>query len=105
MCFHLAITVTRSPQDVTIRENSKNINALDCSATGLGPFHYQWEKHQPSDGSWMTPSTRVVNIASPNLTFSVITEKDEGVYRRVVSDNATITVYGEYHVCTHWTFC
>ena len=44
-----------------------------------------------------------MNITSPNLTFSVITEEDEGVYRcvvtnndgSVISDNATVRVYGE----------
>ncbi len=69
----------------------------------MGPIHYQWEKYQPSDGSWITPSNRVVNITSPELIFSVIREEDEGVYHcivtnddgSVVSDNATITVYGE----------
>ena len=44
-----------------------------------------------------------MNITSPNLKFSVVTEKDEGVYHcivtnddgSVISDNATINVYGE----------
>jgi len=47
-----------------------------------------------------------VNITSPKLIFSVITEEDEGVYHciatnddgSVESDNATITVYGELHI-------
>ena len=45
-----------------------------------------------------------MNITSPDLTFSVISEEDEGVYRCVVtnddgsvmSNNATIHVYGKY---------
>ena len=52
----------------------------------------------------MKPTNRAVNITSPKLVFSVITEEDEGVYHciitnddgSVVSDNATITVYGEF---------
>ena len=69
----------------------------------MGPIHYRWEKYKPSDRSWIRPSNRVVNITSPKLVFSVITEEDEGVYHcivtnddgSVVSDNATTTVYGE----------
>ena len=69
----------------------------------MGHIHYQWEKYQPSDGSWINPSYRVVNITSRKLIFSVIREDDEGVYHcivtnndgSVVSDNATVTVYGE----------
>ena len=47
---------------------------------------------------------RVVNSTSPKLKFSMISEKDEGIYHCVItnddgsvtSDNATITVYGMY---------
>jgi len=106
--FHSALpTIVKSPTDVTVRGNSKNTNPLSCSATGLGPIHYQWEKYLPSDRSWMRPSNRAVNITSPKLIFSLITEEDEGVYHcivanddgSVVSDNATITVYGECSIC------
>ena len=96
-------TITSSPKSTTVRAGSKNTNPLWCTATGMGPIHYRWEKYQPSDGSWITLSNRVVNTTSPKLVFSVITEEDEGVYHcivtnddgSVVSDNATITVYGE----------
>ena len=52
---------------------------------------------------WISPSHRAVSTTSPNLKFSVITEEDEGVYQcvvtnddgTVISDNATIIVYGE----------
>ena len=45
-----------------------------------------------------------MNNTSPNLKFSEIKEEDEGVYHciitnddgNVISDNATIPVYGEY---------
>jgi len=44
-----------------------------------------------------------MNITSPKLIFNLISKKDEGVYRcnvsnddaSVVSNNATLTVYGE----------
>ena len=44
-----------------------------------------------------------MNITSPNLTFSIITEEDQGIYHcnvsnddgHVVSDNANVTVYGK----------
>jgi len=103
--LHSALpNIVKSPTDITVRGNSKNTNPLRCSATGLGPIHYQWEKYQPSDSSWIKPSNRAVNIISHKLIFSVITEEDEGVYHcivtnadgSVVSDNATITVYGKY---------
>ena len=95
-------TITISPVDITVRAGSESTNPLWCTATGLGPIHYRWEKYQPSDGSWIRPSNRVVNITSPKLVFSVTKEEDEGVYHciatnddgSVVSDNATITVYG-----------
>ena len=51
----------------------------------------------------MSPSNRAENITSPNLTFTVITEEDEGLYRciasnddgNVFSDYANITIYGK----------
>jgi len=79
------------------------MDTLKCMATGTGPILYKWEKYQPSDDSWIRPSSRVVdNLKVPKLTFNVIIEEDEGIYRCVVSNydgsvityNATITVYG-----------
>ena len=77
---------------------------MSCSATGMGPIHYKWEKYQSSSNSWIRPSHRVVNIASPKLIFSVITEEDEGIYHcvvgnddgSVISGSATLTVYGKW---------
>ena len=77
--------------------------ALICEAKGMGPIYYKWEKYQPSNDSWIRPSDRAVTITSTKLIFSVIMEEDEGIYHCVVtnddgsvlSDNATITVYGE----------
>ena len=88
---------------MAFRKNNKNVDTIECAATGTGPILYKWEKYQPSNDSWIRPSSRVVdNITLPELIFSVITEEDEGIYRCVVSnydgsvitDNATITVYG-----------
>ena len=95
--------ITKQPVSVTISARKLNIIALYCSAIGMGPIYYQWEKYHLSNNSWIRPSHRVVNMKSPNLTFNVITEEDEGVYHcvvtnddgSVISDNATIHVYGE----------
>ena len=103
--FLLALpTITKLPISTTVRAGSESTTALWCTATGIGPIHYRWEKYQLSDGSWITPSNRALDITSSKLVFSVVTEEDEGVYHcivtnddgSVVSDNATITVYGEY---------
>ena len=79
---------------------------MSCSAVGMGPIYYQWEKYDSFNNDWISHSHRVVNIASPDLKFSVIREEDEGVYRcivtnddgSVISDNATVHVYGEHSV-------
>ena len=88
---------------MTIREGDLNVIAVSCFAFGIGFNQYQWEKYHSFNNSWISPSHRAVNITSPNLTFSVISEEDEGVYRcvvtnndgSVVSNNATVHVYGE----------
>ena len=72
-------------------------------ATGIGPIYYQWEKYDSVDYSWIKPSDRAKNISSHHLVFNEIVEEDEGIYHcvvtnsdgSVVSDNATITVYGK----------
>ena len=74
-----------------------------CSANGMGPISYQWEKYQSSNKSWINPTHGVINSTSPELVFDKISEEDEGIYHcivtnddgSVVSDNATITVYGK----------
>ena len=91
---------------MTVNAGNLNIVALCCSAIGMSPIYYQWERYHLSNNSWIRPSHRAVSITSPKLNFSVITEEDEGVYRCVVtnddgsvtSDNATICVYGECSV-------
>ena len=79
---------------------------MSCSAVGMGPIYYQWEKYNTFNSSWISPSHRAVNITSPDLKFSVVREEDEGIYRcivtnddgSVISDNATVHVYGKYSV-------
>ena len=81
----------------------EKLSALKCEAEGMHPISYKWEKYQSSNDSWIRPSDRAVNITSTKLIFTVIMEEDEGIYHcvvtnddgSVVSDNATITVYGE----------
>ena len=95
--------ITKQPTSNTVRVNSSQPTVTHCKAIGIGPLHYQWEKYQSSNYSWIRPSHRAVNIKSQKLTFSIITEDDEGIYHCVVSnndgsllsDNVTITVYGE----------
>ena len=79
---------------------------MSCSAVGMGPIYYQWQKYNSSKNSWISLSHRAVDIPSSDLKFSVVREEDEGVYRcivtnddgSVISDNATVHVYGEYSV-------
>ena len=95
--------IIKQPLSSVIRDNDVNVNAMVCMATGIGPIYYKWEKYQLSNDSWIRPSDRAKNVTSLKLTFSVITEEDEGIYRCIltnddgstVSDNATLTVYGE----------
>ncbi|XP_065918890.1 cell adhesion molecule DSCAM-like [Dysidea avara] len=94
--------ITCHPSSSTYRAMEEKLSALKCEAEGIGPISYKWEKYQPSNDSWIRPSDRVVNITSTKLIFTVIMEEDEGIYHcvvtnddgSVVSDNATITVYG-----------
>ena len=95
-------TITKQPVSVWLRENSKQVTTLWCLANGLEPFYYFWQMYQSTNDSWIKPSVRAVNITSPKLVFSKLTKEDEGIYRcivfsdddKVISDNATITLYG-----------
>ena len=94
------------PVSVLLKVDYKG-TALWCSTNGIGPIHYQWEKYQSFNDSWVTPVNRVDNGTSPNLKFNKVSEEDEGIYHciitnddgSVVSNNATITVYGTIYVC------
>ena len=69
----------------------------------MAPILYRWEKYQSIYNSWIKPSERAKNITTHNLIFNGITEEDEGIYHcivtnndgSIISDNATITVYGK----------
>ena len=91
------------PKSKTLKDKERSTIALWIVATGIGPIHYQWKKYDSFSNSWIPPSSRAVNITSQNLTFSIITEEDQGIYHcivsnddgYVVSDNASIIVYGK----------
>ena len=69
-------------------------------------MYFKWEKYDSVNNSWISSSHTASSIMSFDLKFSVITEDDEGVYRcvvtnndgSVISDNATIHVYGKCSV-------
>ena len=96
-------SIPKQPVPAKFKEGDLNVAALCCSAIGIGPIYYCWEKYNSSNYSWINPSHRVLSITTRNLKFSVITEEDEGVYRcivtnddgSVISDNATISIYGK----------
>ena len=100
--------ITKQPLS-TICKIHTNSCELECFATGIGHIQYKWEKYQSSSNSWIRPFHRAVNVISPKLMFSVITEEDEGVYHciatnrdgSVVSNSATITVYGKSSFCIY----
>ena len=106
LCFVCIIalpSVDIQPAYIFLPAGNYTINELSCFATGLGPIYYQWEKYNPYSNSRIRPSNRVMNVTLSKLFFSEITEEDEGIYHcvvtnydgSVVSDNATITVYGK----------
>ena len=77
--------------------------AMSCEVVEMGLIYFKWEKYHMANNSWIMPSHRAVDISSTTLKFSVIKEEDEGIYHciitnddgSVISDNATIFVYGE----------
>ena len=103
--------ITTQPKSQTFKDKKTNILTLWIIATGAEPIHYHWQKYDPFSNRWNSPSSRAENITSPNLTFTVITEEDEGIYRCIASNNdgnvfsnfANITVYGK-DIAIH-TYC
>ena len=59
------------------REQNDQSAVMSCSATGMGPIHYRWEKYESASNEWIRPSHRAVNIVSSKLVFNTITEEDE----------------------------
>ena len=98
------------PTSVTFKTGDLNVTAMSCRAIGIEPIHYQWERYHSLNDSWIEPSHRAVDITLPNLKFNVIIEEDEGLYRcivtnddgSVISDSATMFVYGEYSYVTRY---
>ena len=96
-------TIIQQPTSVTLRKNGEQVSTLWCLASGLEPLNYLWQMYQSTNDSWTKPSIRAVNVTLPKLVFSKFTEEDEGIYRcivfsdddYVISDNATITLYGK----------
>ena len=95
--------IIKQPVSATVEERQTETVVTNCAAAGMGFIQYQWQKYVPFNNSWMVPFLRLVNVTSPTLKFITITEEDEGIYRctvmydhgRVVSENATVTVYGK----------
>ena len=93
------------PASTTFKTGDINVKALSCKTVGVtfNYLYFQWERYHLLNNSWIRPSHRAVNVTSPHLRFKLITEEDEGIYRciitsddgSVVSDNATIYVYGK----------
>ena len=109
MLYHHVIAlpnITTQPVSITFKVGDVNVTAMSCSAVGMDPIYYQWEKYNLSNNNWISHSHGDVNSESPDLKFGVIREEDEGVYRctvtnddgSVISDNATVHVYGECSV-------
>ena len=105
--FHIVTAlpnITMQPTPVTLKAGDLNVTAMSCKAVEIESIHYQWKRYHSLNDSWITPSHRVVDVTSPNLKFSIITEEDEGPYRcivtsddgSVISNSATVFVYGEY---------
>ena len=96
--------IEKHPKSVIVR--LKNKISVERLAYGIGSISYQWEKYYSFNNSWMVPSKKGINVTSPKLMFTTITEEDEGIYRCLVfnsdcnrvSNNATITVYGKQAV-------
>ena len=119
ICSHIHFllaraTITIQPKSIALKCKYRNVQALWIVASGEGPVHYKWQKYNSFTNSWISPSSRAVNITSPNLTFSVITEEDQGTYHcvvtnddgNIVSDDVNITVYGKLrifnYVCSYF---
>ena len=98
--------INKQPKAQTFKDQERNILALSIAATGIGPIYYQWQKYDTFSNSWVAPSSRAENITSPNLTFNLITEEDQGLYHCIasnddgsaISDDANVTVYGKLYI-------
>ena len=98
--------ITQQPLSTLVRAGDKNRLIMRCKADGIGSIVYKWEMYHLSSNSWIRPSHRTEKTTSSYLIYHVVKEEDEGIYRcvisngydSVVSDNATLTVYGKCSV-------
>ena len=91
-----------------VKEGRSDIS-LECLAYAYGfdNIQYRWEKYQYAKDRWTRPNNRAIGISSPKLKVKFIRKGDEGTYRcvamnddgKVISNNATVTVYGMFHLC------
>jgi len=98
--------ITSHPESRVIKEGTENVS-LEClaDAYGLGNIQYRWRKYQNAKGLWIKPSSKRVSTSLTKLNFKLIEKGDEGTYYciamnedgEVISNNATITVYGMFH--------
>ena len=97
------------PVSRVIRHNERNISVFEISTTGVGNIDYLWQKYDSFADSWIPVSSRVVSETSRYLNFNIITEEDQGIYHCIVtnyggsvmSDNATLTVFGKSLLATY----
>ena len=101
LCMYVCIylgppSITTHPRDVTIPQ--RTTTTLICSATGSETLMYSWERR--SSSSWTT----INNANSPLYVTDTTLNIGEYMYRcrvsneagSVVSNSATVNVYGEY---------
>ena len=48
----LQTLATTQPILATFKVGDVNVTAMSCSAIGMGPIYYQWEKYNSSNTSW-----------------------------------------------------
>jgi len=103
MCTYILITYTVGPPQITDHPTGGDVPmgksiTLMCRAGGLGKLVYFWERI--SSSSWTTISNDNTTSYTTNKTLTI----EEYMYRcrvsneagSVVSNNATVNVYGEY---------
>ena len=103
-CIALPVIIKQPISNICKRNSNKSCE-LECYATGIGFIQYKWENYQSSSNSWIRPSHRAVDVTSPKLIFSVITEEDEGVYRCVVSNHDGIVMSKSINVTSYGKNC
>ena len=92
-------SITTQPRDVVIPQGTTT--TLTCSTTTQGgTLMYTWERRSGNDWNTVTngPSyTTNSNMAVGQYTYRCVVRNEAG---SVVSNSATVNVYGEYYVMT-----